>query len=221
MPVDKACQVSVRRDHAGADARHRNQLHNQPVGQQNADKNRHLPAHLRVHNDESRKEVAERDPLQYSGNAQIVKVEIEQPVVNQSEYKEHCEATNNAAVNLTALGPLFKVSRQQKGKHEPEHNKKKRKNQVVEMKSRPRNVLELHVEQVSCRPGTHLVKSVDDFFSARDPEHVESTQCVDGSNTFTEKGTSIFLLRSNRGSGRDPSSIENSGHGECLLKSFL
>ena len=194
MAVNEAGQVALGRYHAGAEARNGNQHHQRPVAQQNSAQNVCLAAHAGVHDDERRDKVTDRDALEDSGNAQVVKVEIEQVVVNEAQQKEQNQTPDEVAVKLGAVRTRFQAFGQGEGQHRSDHEDEERKDKVIEMKAGPGHVLELRVEGIRGGAGQRLVDGVDDFLATGDPEHVESAQRVNGSDTLLEKGLRFCII---------------------------
>jgi hypothetical protein len=112
---------------------------------------------------------------------------------------------NQTALENLERGPVFALDGYgpRKGKHQrnPDDECEERKDQVIEMKPRPRRMLQTIVQ--AGRHGKHFRHRFEDLLHADDEEHVHAPKRINGHNT---------LHRSRR---PNPGSFGQSGRSFC------
>ena len=172
--------------------RHRHEGKQRPVTDEQHHRQHHLGAEAEVDHDDGGKEIAEGDPLQHTGNANFAYVDMkmwlghnpvqtEKAVIDQSEQEEKDGPTQDPRVDLVRRNFVLVQFPERERQHHTDDKQKERKNQIVEVKPFPFDVLELIGEVVEW--SLHAVgqgslrcsrERPEQGVAADDPEHIEA-----------------------------------------------
>ena len=176
-------QITLRRQHARPVAGNRNEFHDCPVAEQESGSPHNLPLAAEVDHDERREKVADGNSLQDTGVTQMIKLEVEQAVVDQTEKNEQDRAAHHPLVKHSFAAAALEVLRERKRQHRSHDEHEQRENQVVKVETFPAHVVELGLQELSEGIVECFRQRVNQHPAAGDPEHVEPAQRVDGNNS--------------------------------------
>ena len=106
-------------------------------------------------------------------------MEVEQPVVKQSEQRKHQPPLYDLCVNLHPGFAFLHLVFQRKRPGYPRNEKEQRKNSVVMFQSRPLCVIHLVANKSpDIRVREQRGQGCDERSPAHDENHIEASQCV-------------------------------------------
>lgn len=126
-----------------------------------------------------REHPCQSDAAQYARQAQCCEVEVEQPVVDQSQRHQRQSAADYLRVDASFADSFFALFGQREGKRNARDEEEQRENGVVVEESVPRGVPHLGRHPVGETPGPEFAQGDDEPCEAHDEEHVKTPQGVE------------------------------------------
>ena len=178
--VHIGCDVPLRGQHAGTDSGYRDQHDQRPIDQKEDSDYGSMPLRLHFQDHNECDEVARGKPVQHA----VARTELRQVKQQEVSLSNRSEAEHDnrpsggmqqqAAIRRTLDPPLGHGN----GDRRPHNEHEQRPDDIFEMQSFPRNVVELLEKPIEERALDDLAQASQNPGTPRNPQHVEPTQGI-------------------------------------------